>query len=73
MRRVEPFLPEEHGIGASSFSRDLRRGKDLGLSLSHGIVERHGGSMTVASTERGTVFVIELPRDAPLEEAEPAA
>ncbi|MEN8182692.1 MAG: ATP-binding protein, partial [Myxococcota bacterium] len=37
----------------------------LGLSLSHGIVERHQGNMRVTSRPgRGTTFVIELPKDA---------
>ena len=50
-------------------TKPVGQGTGLGLSLSHGIVERHGGHMTVASTlERGTLFVVELPREAPLEE-----
>ena len=40
-------------------------GTGLGLSLSHGIIERHGGRISVASQPgRGTTFVIELPLDA---------
>ncbi len=40
-------------------------GTGLGLSLSHGIIERHGGRISVASQPgRGTSFVIELPLDA---------
>jgi signal transduction histidine kinase len=55
-------------------TKPVGQGTGLGLSLSHGIIERHGGHMTVASTpERGTVFVIELPRDAALGEEESAA
>jgi signal transduction histidine kinase len=55
-------------------TKPVGQGTGLGLSLSHGIIERHGGHMTVASTpERGTVFVIELPRDAALREEESAA
>jgi signal transduction histidine kinase len=55
-------------------TKPVGQGTGLGLSLSHGIIERHGGRMTVASTpERGTVFVIELPREAPLVEEEESA
>ena len=40
-------------------------GTGLGLSLSHGIIERHGGRISVASQPgRGTTFIIELPLDA---------
>jgi len=40
-------------------------GTGLGLSLSHGIIERHGGRLSVDSTPgEGTTFVIELPLDA---------
>jgi signal transduction histidine kinase len=45
-------------------------GTGLGLSLSHGIVERHGGRFTAESTPgEGATFCIELPLDAtPTEE-----
>jgi signal transduction histidine kinase len=40
-------------------------GTGLGLSVSLGIVERHGGELSVESEEgRGTVFTIKLPRNA---------
>ena len=39
-------------------------GTGLGLYISHDIVKRHGGSLTVTSEPgRGTVFVAELPLD----------
>ena len=40
-------------------------GTGLGLSVSLGIVERHGGELSVESEEgQGTVFTIKLPRSA---------
>jgi signal transduction histidine kinase len=45
-------------------TKPVGKGTGLGLSLSHGIVERHAGSMTVASqVGEGTTFTIELPLD----------
>ena len=42
------------------------QGTGLGLSLSHGIIERHGGRISVHSAPgQGARFVIELPLDAP--------
>ena len=58
-------------------SRDawLVLGTGLGLSLSHGIIERHRGRIRVESEPgHGATFVIDLPLDAtPLAEASPAA
>ncbi|MRX71603.1 PAS domain-containing sensor histidine kinase [Bacillus lacus] len=36
-------------------------GTGLGLSISRKIIENHKGSMSVASSEKGTTFLIELP------------
>ena len=48
-------------------TKPVGKGTGLGLSLSHGIVERHGGSMSVESEPgRGSRFVIELPLEAPV-------
>jgi signal transduction histidine kinase len=45
-------------------------GTGLGLSLSHGIIERHDGRLSVASElGSGTSFIIDLPIDAPPLEA----
>jgi CheY-like chemotaxis protein len=59
-------------------TKPVGQGTGLGLSLCQGIVERHGGSIRVASQPgHGAVFSIELPIDLPgtetLETARPAA
>jgi signal transduction histidine kinase len=43
-------------------TKPVGQGTGLGLSISHGIVERHGGKLTVDCPEDGgTVFRVELP------------
>ncbi len=54
-RLFEPFFT----------TKEVGKGTGLGLSLSHGIVERHGGSIRIESEEGGgATFVIDLPFDA---------
>ncbi|MBN1675157.1 MAG: cache domain-containing protein [Kiritimatiellae bacterium] len=51
-RLFEPFFT----------TKEVGRGTGLGLSISHGIVEAHGGTITVTSrVGEGTTFVVSLP------------
>jgi two-component system NtrC family sensor kinase len=72
-----PGIPPEHRerIFAPFFTtKPVGKGTGLGLSISHGIVERHGGRMSVECPPAGgTVFRIELPRVARISEEELAA
>lgn len=60
-----PGIPEEiiNHIFDPFFSTKRKRGNTgLGLSLSHGIIADHGGTMSVSSkVGAGTTFLIELP------------
>jgi signal transduction histidine kinase len=45
-------------------TKDVGQGSGLGLSIVHGIVERHGGTISVASdVGKGTTFTVSLPAD----------
>jgi signal transduction histidine kinase len=47
-------------------TKEVGKGTGLGLSLSHGIIERHGGQITIRSRPgRGAIFRIDLPLVAP--------
>ncbi len=46
-------------------TKAVGEGSGLGLSIVHGIIERHGGSITVESPPgQGTTFILDLPRAA---------
>jgi two-component system NtrC family sensor kinase len=72
-----PGVPPEHRerIFEPFFTtKPVGKGTGLGLSISHGIVERHGGRMSLeCPPDGGTVFRIELPRVARISEEEIAA
>ena len=43
-------------------TKDVGQGSGLGLSISHGIIEQHGGRIEVASeVGKGTIFTVFLP------------
>ena len=43
-------------------TREVSKGSGLGLSISHGIIEQHGGTIHVDSlVGKGTVFTVSLP------------
>ena len=52
-------------------TKDVDQGTGLGLSVVHGIVTSHGGTIVVESTiNRGTKFVIRLPMESPQNNSE---
>ncbi|MFL6713441.1 MAG: sensor histidine kinase, partial [Sulfurifustis sp.] len=65
------IAPEHLGhIFDPFFTTDPQRGAGLGLSVSYGLVQRHGGKITVESKRgRGTVFRVLLPKRSTAKEA----
>ncbi len=57
-RIFEPFFTTK-----DSLVENACRGTGLGLSVSLGIIENHGGKVSVDSNDKGTCFMITLPRD----------
>jgi signal transduction histidine kinase len=54
-------MPFRRGASAQAIHQG---GFGLGLHIAHEIVQRHGGTIRVRSTEgEGSTFTVELPRD----------
>ncbi|MGH9485808.1 MAG: two-component system sensor histidine kinase NtrB, partial [Terriglobales bacterium] len=63
---TKPARNLSHGGASGSSGSSMSTGTGLGLAVTYGIIEEHGGSIQVASEAgRGAVFHIELPRWAP--------
>jgi signal transduction histidine kinase len=60
----ELFLPWHRGPAAEGRGRP-RGGAGLGLSIARGIVDAHGGSVTLEPAAAGTTFVVRLPVEPP--------
>jgi len=58
----ELFLPWHRGPGAEGRARG---GAGLGLSIARGIVDAHGGSVSIEPAAAGTTFVVRLPVEPP--------
>ena len=43
-------------------TKEVGKGTGLGLSITHGIAERHGGTITVDSEPGRTIFTLQIPR-----------
>ncbi len=68
-----PGIPEEirDRVFEPFFTtKEVGKGTGLGLSISYGIIKAHGGTIEVASNDRGTTFTISLPVEGGFHEAE---
>ncbi|MCD4812181.1 HAMP domain-containing histidine kinase [bacterium] len=57
------IAPEEAQQIFQPFFTKKSNGTGLGLAISRNIAEAHGGTLTLAPSERGTAFCITLPQD----------
>ena len=58
----ELFLPWHRGPAAGGRARG---GAGLGLSIARGIVDAHGGAVSIEPTAAGTTFLVRLPVEPP--------
>ncbi|MBW1693391.1 MAG: HAMP domain-containing histidine kinase, partial [Deltaproteobacteria bacterium] len=62
-----PGIPKDHiGKIFDPFftTKEIGKGSGLGLSIVYGIVEQHGGKVSVSTEEgKGTTFTVSLPHD----------
>lgn len=57
-------IADQHKVFEPFFTtKEVGDGTGLGLSIVHGIVEEHGGQIHFENREKGTAFIVELPRD----------
>lgn len=58
---IRPHLFEPFGFGDSKVANEDSRGLCLGLAIVKMLVERHGGTIAIASGETGTVATLSFP------------
>lgn len=60
-----PGIPAEyqrHIMDPFFTTKEVGKGTGLGLYISYGIIQKHGGKLTFTSSSEGTEFMISLPR-----------
>jgi signal transduction histidine kinase len=60
---VRPYLFEPFGVGDSKIASDGAQGLCLGLAIAKILIERHRGTITVASDESGTIATLSFPEE----------